>query len=82
MTSLELGLFKGPCSILESASTRGYSVLLLGFVGIPVGSAYHDSNGKGVLLQVLRYYHCIKLAVFIYVFRGVYLLWTGLCLTV
>ena len=78
MTSLEKGRLKGPCSILEIVSTRGYSLLLLGSVDIPVRNVYHDSNGKGVLL--LSPLSCIleHLAVFIYVFQEVYLLWTGL----
>ena len=49
MTSSEFSLIKGLCSILESMSTHGYSQLLLGFVTIPVGNVYHDSNGKGEL---------------------------------
>ena len=61
---------------IESVSTRGYSLLLLGLVGIPVGSAYHDSNSKGELL--LNPLSCTleQLAVFISVFQEVYLLWT------
>ena len=78
MISLEKGRLKGPCSLLEMVSTRGYSLLVLGLVDIPVRNVYHDSNGKGELL--LSPLSCIleQLAVFIYVFQEVYLLWTGL----
>jgi len=32
-------------------STRGYSLLLLGLLDIPVRNVYHDSNGKGKLYK-------------------------------
>ena len=51
MISLEKGRLKGPCSLLEMVSTRGYSLLLLGLVDIPVRNVYRDSNGKGELYK-------------------------------
>ena len=51
MNSLEKGRLKGPCSLLEMVSTRGYSLLLLGLLDIPVRIVYHDSNGKGELYK-------------------------------
>ena len=51
MISLEKGRLKGPCSLLEMVSTRGYSLLLLGLLDIPVRIVYHDSNGKGELYK-------------------------------
>ena len=51
MISLEKGRLKGPCSLLEMVSTRGYSLLLLGLVDIPVMNVYHDCNGIGELYK-------------------------------
>ena len=51
MISLEKGRLKGPYSLFEMVSTRGYSLLLLGLLDIPVRIVYHDSNGKGELYK-------------------------------
>ena len=67
MISLEKGRLMGPCSLLEMVFTRGYSLLLLGLVDIPVRIVYHDSNGKGELYKPLSY-KLDQLTVFTYVF--------------